>query len=264
MNKVLEQRKELETRHYVLKADSSSSYWFGLSNKKIKEYYSKFGEGFNIIIQGNDALVGDYYVIPFSSIKDLLVPTNLYITEERERWVGDIKNHILRLRQSNIERNISDYYTLPVSFDNFAPPLKQDEINDYSIENAKKEISVRLKQSLFRSRTLSNFDFKCCLTGLYEVDLLVASHIIPWSEKIETRLDPSNGLCLSVLYDKLFDKGYFAFDNNLRVIITQNKNNLSSEIQSYLNKIEGMVFSHPKHTEISLEALAFHREKIFK
>ena len=41
--------------------------------------------------------------------------------------------------------------------------------------------------------------------ALTYLKLLVASHIIPWSENKEERLNPTNGICLSSLYDKAFD-----------------------------------------------------------
>lgn len=36
---------------------------------------------------------------------------------------------------------------------------------------------------------------------------MTASHIIPWSEDKENRLNPQNGLCLSALHDRAFDRG---------------------------------------------------------
>jgi predicted restriction endonuclease len=90
--------------------------------------------------------------------------------------------------------------------------LTDEDSNDYAIENAKREISVRIRQSKFRKDVLRNFNSKCCLTGISQPDLLVASHIIPWADKVEKRLDPKNGLCLFHLYDKLFDIGYFTID----------------------------------------------------
>lgn len=49
---------------------------------------------------------------------------------------------------------------------------------------------------------------------------MIASHIKPWREDAENRLNPDNGLCLSSLLDKAFDKGYIAFDDNFRLVIS--------------------------------------------
>ena len=62
--------------------------------------------------------------------------------------------------------------------------LSTEGTNDYAIENSKREIQVSIKQSTFRKKILKNFEHKCCLTGVTENDLLVASHIIPWATKI--------------------------------------------------------------------------------
>lgn len=136
-------------------------------------------------------------------------------------------------------------------------------LNDYAIENALREVTVRLKQSKFRKRTLSNFQNKCCLTRVTESELLVASHIIPWSEKIETRLDPSNGRCLVNVYDKLFDKGYFTLSEKIKIVITQSPM-LSQYLKKALRDIDGKKITMPVLYNISLEALAYHRENIFE
>ena len=45
------------------------------------------------------------------------------------------------------------------------------------------------------------------MTGLSVPELLVASHIVPWSADPKNRLNPHNGLCLSALHDRAFDAG---------------------------------------------------------
>ncbi len=141
--------------------------------------------------------------------------------------------------------------------------LESDQ-NDYAIENRKIEIEARQKQSKFRKTVLNNFSYKCCISGITESELLVASHIVPWSKKIETRLDPSNGLCLSVLYDKLFDKGYISFDDEMRVIVTKSRNQLSQDLQKILASIEGKLMRKPKSYSIKKEYLSYHREEVFE
>jgi putative restriction endonuclease len=59
--------------------------------------------------------------------------------------------------------------------------------------------------------------------------LLFASHIIPWAANEKERLNPENGICLSALYDKAFDKGLIGFDQNLQVIF-------STELRKHTSK----------------------------
>ncbi len=66
-------------------------------------------------------------------------------------------------------------------------------------------IKIRVNQSFFRRRILSAYNFRCCVTGLTTQPLLTASHILPWAEDKENRLNPKNGLCLNGLHDRAFD-----------------------------------------------------------
>jgi putative restriction endonuclease len=58
---------------------------------------------------------------------------------------------------------------------------------------------------------------RCCISGINVPRLLVASHIKPWSEFPEERLDPRNGLCLSSIHDAAFDAGLITLDKKLSV-----------------------------------------------
>jgi putative restriction endonuclease len=78
-------------------------------------------------------------------------------------------------------------------------------------------IRVRVNQSFFRRRILSAYDFQCCITGLKVRELLVASHIVPWSQDAQNRLNPRNGLCLNPLHDRAFDRGFMWIDDQLCV-----------------------------------------------
>lgn len=258
MNWVITNRHHLEDNCYILKADASSFYWFGLSKNIVDQYKERCGDYFNIVLYGSNQN-GDFYIIPYTVISDLLTEDNLYRHNGRQRWVGDIKNHILNIRNSRIERNVSTYFSIPAN----NGVLNNDVLNDYSIENAKREITVRINQSVFRQKVLDNFQGRCCLTGIDESNLLVASHIIPWASNINTRLSPHNGLCLSVLYDKLFDKGYFTINSDLNVIITQRLGLLSFELRRWLLNIQGKQLFEPIAHEISHESVLYHQENIF-
>ena len=71
----------------------------------------------------------------------------------------------------------------------------------------------RKGQDYFRRMILTNYSSRCALTGIDIPQLLIASHIIPWEDKKhkQDRLNPCNGICLSALYDKAFDKGLITF-----------------------------------------------------
>lgn len=75
-------------------------------------------------------------------------------------------------------------------------------------------VRVRVNQGFFRKRIISAFDTRCCVTGLNIPELLVASHIVPWSCDPGNRLNPRNGLCLNALHDRAFDRGLMWVDED--------------------------------------------------
>lgn len=62
---------------------------------------------------------------------------------------------------------------------------------------------------------------KCVVCDIDIPELLIASHIKPWSVcSNEERLDPANALLLCPLHDKLFEKGYFTINSDYKLIIS--------------------------------------------
>jgi putative restriction endonuclease len=68
-------------------------------------------------------------------------------------------------------------------------------------------VEVRVNQARFRKSILAIYNATCCVSGLQHEKLLIASHIVPWSEDKQNRLNPQNGLCLSALHDRAYDQG---------------------------------------------------------
>ena len=63
----------------------------------------------------------------------------------------------------------------------------------------------------FQKRIKQNYSYRCAITGIKTKDFLVVTHIIPWHENEFIRLDPSNGICLSLFLAKAFKKGFITF-----------------------------------------------------
>ena len=68
-------------------------------------------------------------------------------------------------------------------------------------------VKVRVNQARFRRAVLASYTSRCCISGLAVPQLLIASHIVPWSMDTKNQLNPQNGLCLSALHDKAYDIG---------------------------------------------------------
>ncbi|MEQ9874125.1 HNH endonuclease [Pectobacterium brasiliense] len=138
------------------------------------------------------------------------------------------------------------------------------EIPDYHGGERLTQVKTRIGQQLFRKRVLSNYGERCCVTGLEEPALLVASHIQPWKTAAEYRLDPSNGLCLSNLHDKAFDMGLISFNDSLEMLLSPRIKKLKSAISDVtFAQYEGKQIHVPDTYPPNLSQIAFHREHIF-
>ena len=119
----------------------------------------------------------------------------------------------------------------------------------------------RRGQSFFRRAVLANSDLRCCITGIAEPALLVASHIIPWQSDEKHRLNPRNGLALSGTFDRAFDRGLITIDENLKVAVCHKLLRHSDKItRDVFSNADGQRISNPKKISLDVEAIAFHNE----
>ena len=134
----------------------------------------------------------------------------------------------------------------------------ENEINEVASEGIEKEaiVKVRVNQDVFRNLLLKKYG-KCCLCGVSEHKLLVASHIKPWSEcEPEERLDVNNGFLMCPNHDKLFDQGWISFDNNGKIVISEA---LSQLERVYMNVNDDMQISLSDGNRKYLE---YHRNNV--
>lgn len=142
--------------------------------------------------------------------------------------------------------------------------LEPEEMRDYTGRNRTAQVQARIGQDFFRKTVLSAYSYKCCITGLAVPELLVASHIIPWSVDSENRLNPRNGLCLSALHDKAFDKGIITITEECAVRISKRKTVEDDEFYRIaMLAYDGKRISLPEKFQPDPDFLAYHREVIF-
>lgn len=135
---------------------------------------------------------------------------------------------------------------------------------DFTGETRKVVTEQRIKQSFFRRAVLSSYRGRCCMSGLSEQRLLVASHIVPWSKDKANRLNPSNGLCLSAIHDRAFDKGLITISNDMRVIVSEElKRNKETFVVEVLLPLEGRAIELPERFAPQSEFIAWHRNELF-
>lgn len=143
--------------------------------------------------------------------------------------------------------------------------LNKIEIDDMPTVGKEKErlVKTRVNQSLFRKIILATYNEECCITGINNTDLLVASHIVPWSKDEHNRLNPMNGLCLNALHDKAFDKGLITVDAKDYSVKISSKLKMKNPIQSIKEnflEVENKSILLPDKFLPSKEFLKIHNE----
>lgn len=142
-----------------------------------------------------------------------------------------------------------------------------EKLNSIGIESLVKEgidkrrlIKTRINQSLFRNMILAAYNNTCCITGINNLALLTASHIIPWSKNPKNRLNPTNGLCLNALHDRAFDKGLITIlpINYTIKVSSRLKKEKNESIRTNFSKLEGMQISLPDKFLPNNESLKWH------
>jgi hypothetical protein len=121
------------------------------------------------------------------------------------------------------------------------------------------EVQARRRkgQSRLRLLTLENYSSRCAVCDVNDINLLVTSHIVAWSENPESRGVLSNVLCLCRFHDALFEAGYWSLSDDLRIIINQKTQ--SKTIAFLLSEV--MHFQKPCWECPSPEYLTIHRAK---
>lgn len=135
---------------------------------------------------------------------------------------------------------------------------------DFTGETRRVLTEQRIKQHFFRRAVLSSYRGRCCMSGLTEPRLLVASHIVPWSKDKANRLNPSNGLCLSAIHDKAFDKGLITLTDDFKIVISEVlKRRDEIFIKNTFLPLSGKQIELPERFTPSIEFISHHRRSLF-
>jgi len=122
----------------------------------------------------------------------------------------------------------------------------------------------RLHQAFFRQAVLSSYDQCCCVTGIPIPEVLVASHIVPWSVDSKLRADPTNGLCLSATFDRLFDSGLMSIEENFYIRLSRRiVRHGNDEVAILVGDYHGKAIRPPTRFLPRAECLRWHRDNVF-
>ena len=129
------------------------------------------------------------------------------------------------------------------------------------------DIRQRVNQNFFRTAVLTSYGNACCITGLNNSELLIASHIKPWADSNENeKTNPSNGLCLNALHDKAFDKGFITITPNYKIHISSTITDIynGSTVEKFFKIYDGQRISIPEKFAPLKEFLTYHNDVIFQ
>jgi putative restriction endonuclease len=129
-----------------------------------------------------------------------------------------------------------------------------------------REVKTRVNQNVFRQIVIANYNGKCAITGIDIPDLLLASHIIPWSKNEQERLNPENGICFSPLYDRAFDKGYIGVNANYEIVLSAYliKKDKEEYHLKYFAPLARTKIILPQKYYPKKEFLEYHMNEVFK
>lgn len=143
--------------------------------------------------------------------------------------------------------------------------LPDIDIEDFTGETRQVLTEQRIKQTFFRKAVLSSYRTRCCISGVSDPRLLVASHIVAWRADKSNRLNPSNGLCLSAIHDKAFDAHLITLSEDLRVVVSERLLGLKDELSTLsFAKAQGRRIELPERFHPHPDFLAWHRQRFFE
>ncbi|UZJ78605.1 HNH endonuclease [Fictibacillus sp. KU28468] len=172
-------------------------------------------------------------------------------------------NRCLGLGLITEETNEGIFIVVPISLEKNTETLNNIvlQIQDLShITQTEKEsiIKSRIGHSLFKDNLL-RLEPKCKICGMDLKELLIASHIKPWSKSsARDRLDIHNGFLLCPNHDALFDRGYISINKEGFIMIS-----------NLLDKKAVSLFQLNQNIKLNIlteheEYLEYHRLNVFK
>lgn len=135
--------------------------------------------------------------------------------------------------------------------------------------NVKVSSNMRINQDSFRRDVLKAYDSSCCITGIHDSQLLIASHIKPWCKSNDReKVDVCNGLCLNALHDLAFDSGMITvMPSTFKLKLSGKIEDMMDEstYEEYFRKYDGtpIKMPHPEYGPAK-DYLDYHNSEVFE
>jgi hypothetical protein len=148
----------------------------------------------------------------------------------------------------------------PVEVELFREKIDQ---KNYQVADSTATVKTRgSAQRAFAEAVKTNYGYQCAITGIETKDFLVASHIVPWSVDQSVRLDPSNGICLSLLVDRAFEKGQLLIEDDLTIRIDWGRVGNDHALRRQLEPYDGQMLKAPVNEAPQLQYLQRRRSLV--
>jgi len=127
-------------------------------------------------------------------------------------------------------------------------------------------VKVRVNQFFFRRSILASYNNTCCITGLNQMELLIAGHIKPWSQDEKNRLNPRNGIAINALHDKAFENGLITITPEYKIKISNVllKQKKTETLDKYFFQYQDKEIVLPSRFLPDVEFLKYHNEFSFQ
>lgn len=102
---IAENQDTLSQRHYIRNA-RTRTYWFDFTAGQVESYRRRYGNDFCLVLNGSDE-VDDAYILPYAEVSAFFDPA---LTDDRNRWIGTVRNDVIRLSPGGRSMSVSAYY----------------------------------------------------------------------------------------------------------------------------------------------------------
>lgn len=168
--------------------------------------------------------------------------------DHQEDLVFESERILAEYQQSTIEEEYPE-----IAFD----------LKDLKGETKIRAVKTRVNQSVFRQMILKTYESRCAISLINQPDLLVAGHIVPWAANEHERLNPANGICLSHLYDRAYEKGMICIDTDYKILISRRLKEEATQpfFNDFFGRFEHKTILLPRHYQPRKEFLEYRLER---
>lgn len=165
------------------------------------------------------------------------------------------KNHELAIEAERARARFSD--TAEISTGQNAGSQEDEARTDEALTEA----LTRLGQGEFRELVFDRYGRQCLICDISEPGLLVAAHILPWSEFENERGDPNNGLVFCHNHHRAFDLGMFTVSGEYEVVARPDFSPEGTYLTQTILERDGVRISFPNEPP-STEYLKEHNNRL--